>query len=110
MSANKEDARLLVQLAQWGAMIGLNDATAALFDDAFDPDTATSQDRNVRAVLTVGETIGTLVKNDLLDRELVLDWLWVSGLWQRVAPAVRRDRERYAEPRLGENFEALASG
>jgi hypothetical protein len=73
MAATKEDAQLIVQLAQWG------------------------------------ETIGTLVKNDLLDRDLVLDGLWVSGLWERVAPAVQKDRDRFNEPRLGENFEALAS-
>jgi hypothetical protein len=34
--------------------------------------------------LTWGETIGTLTKNGLLDTELVLDWLWVSGVWARV--------------------------
>ena len=110
MAATKEDAQLLVQLAQWGATMGTNEAVAALFDDGFDPASANTQDRHVRVVLNFGETIGTLVKNNLLDRELVLDWLWVSGLWQRVAAAVERDREKYGEPRLGENFEALASG
>jgi hypothetical protein len=110
MAATKEDAQLLVQLAQWGATMGMNEAGAALFDDAFDPASASTQDRHVRVVLNFGETIGTLVKNNLLDRELILDWIWASGLWQRVAPAVQRDREKYGEPRLGENFEALASG
>jgi hypothetical protein len=53
------------------------------------------------------ETIGTLVKNDLLDRDLVLDWLWVAGAWERVGPAARRAREQFS-PALYENFEALA--
>jgi len=110
MAATREDAQLLVQLAQWGAMMRLDDAAAALFDDGFDAAAATTADRNVRVVLNVGETIGTLVKNNLLDRELVLDWLWMSGLWQRVAPAVQQARDKYGESRLYENFEALASG
>lgn len=109
MAATKEDARLLVQLAQWGATMGTNEAVSALFDEGFDPQTASSQDANVRVVLNFGETVGTLVKNDLLDRELVLDWIWVAALWERVGPAVQRDREKYGQPRLGENFEALAS-
>jgi hypothetical protein len=110
MAGTREDAQLIVQLAQWGATIGLQDAVAALLDDAFDPASASTGDPHVRTVLNFGETIGTLVKNDLLNRELVHDWLWIGGLWERVAPAVRQARERFGEPRLGENFEALASG
>jgi hypothetical protein len=62
----------------------------------------------VRTILVYGETIGTLVKNDLLDRGLVLDWLWVQGLWERVGPAARRARDRLGAEALYENFEALA--
>lgn len=109
MAGSREDAQLLIQLAQWGATMGLDEAVSAILDDAFDAETATMQDIPVRRVLNFGETIGTLVKNGLLDRELVLDWLWVAGLWQRVAPAVERARDKYGEPRLGENFEALAA-
>jgi hypothetical protein len=54
------------------------------------------------------ETVGTLVKNNLLDRELVNDWLWVEGLWDRVGPAAVKVREKAGEPRLYENFEALS--
>ena len=109
MAGSREDAQLLVQLAQWGASMGLDEAVTAVFDDGFDPGSATAQDMPVRRVLNFGETIGTLVKNGLLDRELVLDWLWVAGLWQRVEPAVQDAREKFGEPRLGENFEALAA-
>jgi hypothetical protein len=107
-SATREDATLLVQLAQWGAMIDVGPAFGAVFDDAFDPETADSNDDHVRTVLVFGETIGTLVKNELLDRGLVLDWLWAQGLWERVGPAARRARERYGSEALYENFEALA--
>ena len=109
MAGSREDAQLLVQLAQWGATMGLDEAVVAIFDDSFDPDSATTSDMPVRRVLNFGETVGTLVKNHLLDRELVLDWLWVAGLWQRVSPAVHSARETLGEPRLGENFEALAA-
>jgi hypothetical protein len=60
-------------------------------------------------VLSWGETIGTLTKNGLLDTDLVLDWIWVSGLWERVGPAALKQREKHGVPELYENFEALAA-
>ena len=54
------------------------------------------------------ESIGTLTRHDLLSKELVHDWIWVDGLWSRIGPAALRQRERFGEPRLYENFEALA--
>jgi Domain of unknown function (DUF4760) len=67
-------------------------------------------DPAVQALLTFYETIGTFVKNGLLDRDLVYDWIWAAGVWDRVAPAVARARERTGVPQLFENFEALAAG
>jgi hypothetical protein len=106
--ASHEDANLLVQLAQWGAMIDLGEAVGAVFGEDFDPETADMNDPPVRTILAYGETVGTLVKNDLLDRGLVLDWLWIQGLWDRVGPAALRARERLGSDALYENFEALA--
>ena len=108
MAGTKEDAAMVIELAKWGAMIELGPAMGALFDDGFDAETATANDEPVRTVLVFGETIGTLVKNGLLDRELVQDWLWVAGMWAKVAPAAAKFRESSGEPRLYENFEALA--
>ena len=62
----------------------------------------------MQTVLIFHETVGTLVKNDLLDRDLVLDWLWVSGAWNRVAAAALEARAHADVPELWENFEALA--
>jgi hypothetical protein len=59
-------------------------------------------------VLLYGETLGTLVKHDVLDRALITDLWWVPGIWARVRPAVLLTRERDNEPKLYENFEALA--
>ena len=102
------DAALLIQLAQWSSMIGFDAATKELFSDDFSPADATIESDAVRPVLQFGETIGTLTKNGLLDQGLVTDWLWVSGLWERVAPAAIAQREKYGVPQLYENFEALA--
>jgi len=106
--ATHEDATLLVQLAQWGAMINLGEAMGAVFDDEFDAEAAESHDPPVQTILAYGETVGTLVKHETLDRDLVLDWLWVGGMWDRVGPAAQRARERLGADALYENFEALA--
>jgi hypothetical protein len=107
--ADRHDAQLLVQLAQWGSMSGLEDAMQAIWSDDFDPESASGQDRLVARALTWGETIATLTKNDLLDTDLVLDWMWVSGIWERVGPAALKMRAKSGVPELYENFEALAA-
>ena len=104
------DAQLMVQVAQWGTALGIENAIPRLFEDDFDADSAEASDDAVRIVLMFGESIGTLVKHDLMSAELVHDWLWVEGMWARVGPAALRARERFGEPRLYENFEALAGG
>jgi hypothetical protein len=108
-SPTREDAQLMIQLAQWGTALGLEEATAKLFAENFDPEAAdATTDPHVRKALQFGETIATLTKNDLLSTELVNDWLWIAGLWSRVGPAALKAREKAGEPRLYENFEALA--
>ena len=77
--------------------------------DNFDPETADANSPLVRRVLTFGETLGTLTKNGLLGTALVLDWLWVAGVWSKVAPSVQKVREETGVPQLYENFEALAA-
>jgi hypothetical protein len=110
-SPTREDAQLMIQIAQWGTSLGVQDAMAELFSDDFDPTTADAIDHEaVRTMLLFGETIATLTKRDLLSAELVADWLWLEGLWSRVGPAALSVRERFGEPRLYENFEALARG
>jgi hypothetical protein len=110
MAGTREDAVLMVELAKWGAMIGLPDASRTVYADDFDRDGADALDEEVQTILFFNETIGTLVKNDLLDRALVYDWLWVQGSWERVGPAAKRAREKAGVPAMFENFEALAEG
>jgi hypothetical protein len=99
----------MIQLAQWGTSLGLERLMPQLFAEGFDAEAADAMDDDaVRIVLMLGESIGTLTKHDLLSAELVHDWLWIEGLWARVGPAALRAREKFGEPRLYENFEALA--
>lgn len=108
-SPTHEDAQLMIQIAQWGTSLGMQNALPQLFADDFDPDTAdAARDEAVRTVLLYGESIATLTKHNLLSAELVDDWLWIEGLWGRVGPAALKMREKMGEPRLYENFEALA--
>jgi hypothetical protein len=109
-SPTRDDAQLMVQLAQWGTSLGIERLMPQILADDFDPETADAMDNEaVRTVLMLGESIGTLTKHDLLSSELVHDWLWVEGLWSRVGPAALKAREKFGEPRLYENFEALAN-
>lgn len=108
MPATYDDAQLVVQLLRWGADMGLSDAIGVVVSDDFDPERADINDSSVRTLLFFGETVGTFVKQGVLDRGLVEDLWWVEGMWARVGPAAVRQREKLGEPRLYENFEALA--
>lgn len=110
MAGSHDQAMLMVELSKWGAMIGLPEAARTVLADDFEPDAVEADDPSVQVVLMFFETVGTLVKNGLLDRELVHDWLWVAGHWRPVAPAALRERARWGVPELHENFEALAAG
>jgi len=110
MAATRDDAMLVVELSKLAAMSGLDEASRAIWADDFDPDTADANDSAVQRILYFYETVGTLVKNGLLDRDLVYDWLWAAGMWAKVGPAAERAREKAGVPELFENFEALAAG
>ena len=109
MAGKREDAALIVELAKWGSMIGLPEAGRTIYSDDFDRESAEALDPHVQTILVFHETVGTLVKNDLLDRDLVLDWLWMAGSWDRVGPAAERARKQTGAPNLYENFEMLAA-
>jgi hypothetical protein len=105
----REDAQLMLQIAQWGTALGVNDAMGQIMSEDFDPYDADATEGGVQKILTFCETIGTLVKRDLLSKELVEDWLWIDGLWGRVGPAAVKYRDKLEEERLYANFEAMTS-
>jgi hypothetical protein len=108
--ATYEDAHLMVELLRWGTDLQLPEAVSAVMADDYDADSATVEDPAVRSLLLFGETLGTLVKQGVLDRGLVYDLWWVEGIWNKVRQPALRLREQVGEVRLYENFEALAAG
>jgi hypothetical protein len=109
MPATYDDANLLVQLMRWGAEVNLEEALAHVFAESFDPETEPMDSADVRIILLWGETVGALVKHDVLNKDLLRDILWVDGVWPRVKRQALAAREGMNEPALYENFEALVS-
>jgi hypothetical protein len=109
MVATYEDAGLLVQLLRLDAEMGVGEAMAAIFNPSFEAETASMDDPNIRKILFFGEAVGALVKNNVLDRDLVRDVYWFDGLWPRVGPHALAAREHENEPSLYENFELLVA-
>src|SRR3954453_17104018 len=97
---DREDAALMLQLAQWGAMMNIEGALQTTWSDDFDPEAASVDDPLVNRLLMWGETIGTLTKNHLIDTDLVLDWLWAAGLWGCRGPAANCQPEKFGSPAI----------
>jgi hypothetical protein len=115
--ATKEDAHLLVQLARLGADLNLSEAAGFMWSEDFVEDYdefkqrfpwGSQQSQYVNTVAGFHETVATLVKHGLLDEELVTDWVAVHLVWSRIEKILLGLREEAGEPRLYENFEALA--
>lgn len=109
MVATYDDAQILVQLLRWDTELGLDDALSAVFSESFDPDELSSDDANVRKILSFGEAVGALVKHHVLDLALVRDTYWFEGMWSKVAPHAMAARAQEGESSLYENFEALVA-
>lgn len=116
-TATQADAQLLVsimngpiaQRAQSGMILLQEyDAPPTLTQLTTDHPTGSEGHLNALAVLALMELIGTFVKQGLLDRALVHDLLWVSGMWARCAGVARGLRDESGEAAMYENFEALA--
>ncbi|MDX6199614.1 MAG: hypothetical protein QOJ79_2765 [Actinomycetota bacterium] len=121
-SATQTDAQLIIQLAQLSTSMRVDHGVALLhkhhkqgnaglsyeaFQAAY-PD-GDADGTAILNVLAWNETVGTLVKQGLLDRGLVLDWLWVAGAWDRCRAIALGQREEMGVPGIWENFEALAA-
>lgn len=114
------DAQLLVQLAELGQSMRVDRGQALLWKhrenegltyEQFEATYAIDSDEAVAIINVMKwyETVGTLVKQGLLDRGLVLDWLWVAGIWDMCRPIAMGQRERLGQAGIWENFEALAA-
>src|SRR5215211_4235847 len=116
-AATPQDAQLVVQLAQLAASQDLNEATAWLFANALPTEPATFGEcypagseghHHATAVLTYMETIGALWKHGLLHEDLLFDWLWVTGIWERVKGLALAQRQEFGASHLWEHVEAMA--
>src|SRR5450631_3829165 len=116
--ATTADAQLLVQLMAAGTAAGADRGSQILFAYETPPTLGQlretyprlSEDyRQIMAFLSQCETIGTFVKQGLLDEPLVHDLFWVAGAWKASGQICLGIREEGGEPRLLENFEWLAS-
>lgn len=113
------DAQLLLQLAQLSqttlmergqALLWKNRPAGLSWEQFQELDVESQEYGAVLAVLKWHETVGTLVKQGLLNRDLVLDWLWVSGTWELCRQIALGQRAETGVPQMWENFEALAAG
>jgi len=116
-TATQADAQLLVSLLNGPLGLRASDGMSLLFtyDQApthaqfvKDHPVGSKGYQDITAVLGLNELIGTFVKRGLLDRDLVQDTLWVEGAWNRCKPLALHFRDKAGEPRIYENFEALA--
>jgi hypothetical protein len=112
-----QDAQLVVQLAQLAAAQGLNEATDWLFanemptaPEAFRERYPAGSEghRHVTAVLNYMETIGALWKHGLLNEDLLFDWIWITGVWERVKGMALAQRQEFGAAHLWEHLEAMA--
>jgi hypothetical protein len=112
-----EDAVLMIQLAEMGVTSGTQDATNWLWSDEFIPDYTDFVKKyppgsegylKANKICAYFETIGTLHKHGLFNEDLLFDWLAVSMVWNRIKGFALGVRQEAGEPRLYENFEAVA--
>jgi hypothetical protein len=105
MTTTYEEATLFMSVMNWGTLLGIDDALAAIFSP--DSGELSMDDPNVRKVLSFAETAGALVKHGVLNVDLLRDVFWIDGIWARVSAHALAAREHEGEPTLYENFEAL---
>ena len=113
--ATTDDAQLVVQLAQLGTQMAPANARGWIWSEDFvsDPDEfwekyppGSVEFGYVSGLASWYETVGSLWKHGLLNEELLFDWLYVSGVWERLKPILVAMRS--STPLLWENFEKMA--
>ena len=116
--ATHEDAVLVVQLAQLYAQLGgakaagfvWSDDLPSSWDDFKKKHPPGSEEMaHIQNLAGFNETVATLWKHGLINEELLTDWLAIRATWERLRPILVGMREDAGEPRLWENFEALAN-
>jgi hypothetical protein len=100
----------------WAAM-GMSDAMGWVWSPEFIPEFASFVEKypagsdgykTASKVCMWFETLGTLHKHGLLNEELLFDWMATDLVWERVKGFPLGLRDGVKNPRLYENFEAMA--
>ena len=113
----RDDAHLMLELATWYTASGVGEAANWVRSNEYVSDFTTFDSRyrdgsegrlRVNTYLGFHETVATLWKNGLVNEELLFDWLWVTGPWDRVKDVAVGMREKMGVAALWENFEAMA--
>jgi hypothetical protein len=112
-----QDATVLLKLYEFGGDPHLQEAWKFIFSDDFIDDyqafiskyPATSDQHDYFFHYSAWfELLGTLWKHKLISEALLFDWILVPPRWQRVEKLIAGYREESGEPRMYENFEAMA--
>jgi hypothetical protein len=113
-----QDAEIMLRLAQLHALQGVRQAAGWMWSDQFTEDykefdakypEGTEEKGYVYTVATFNETVGTLWKHGLINEDLLFDWLAIDRVWDRIKGFCLGERQEHGEPRLWENFEAMAN-
>jgi hypothetical protein len=114
----QEDAKIVLELAKMGMQPELVDAFTWLlaqpppadndrFKEKYPP--GSPEHRWADQICSFFETVGVLWKHGLINEELLFDWIWVGGPWERIKGYALGLRKEFDNPRLYELFEALAA-
>jgi hypothetical protein len=114
----QEDAKIILELAKMGMQPELADAFSwllaeppptdyDLFKEKYPP--GSREHRWADQVCAFFETVGALWKHGLISEELLFDWIWVGGPWERIKGYALGNRKEFNNPRMYELFEALAA-
>jgi hypothetical protein len=113
----KDDAHLVIELARLGSQMVHPKARGWIWSDEFVADgdeffekypPGTDEFLYVSGMAGWHETVATLWKRGLVSEELLFDWLWVAGVWDKLKDILITMREGAGTPQLWANFEAMA--
>jgi hypothetical protein len=113
----KDDAHLVIELAQLGSQMVHPKARGWIWSDEFVSDAdeffekyppGTDEFLYVSSVAGWHETVATLWKRGLVSEELLFDWIWVAGIWDKLKDILITMRAGSGTAQLWANFEAMA--
>jgi hypothetical protein len=115
----REDADILLRLAELSALSNLPAAAAYIWSDDFPTDFARfrakfprgkrgEEESLLRRYLAHWETACTLYRNGLFNEDLFFDWMDITVVWDRVRGYALGVRKEMENPALYENFEYAA--